>query len=127
MPRRAKAAPRPKKATAPVDTNITTLVLDLDSDLVRTVDATLSARGTDIGTYIRLQLRAFMSAKAQLNLNSQMTFGKYMGEPVEAICRADPRYMEWLIANGTTAKFDVDVLRLLKSLDDAAKQKATAA
>jgi hypothetical protein len=118
MPRKAKARPRP---------GLTVVSIELDSDLVETVDAALSARGTDIATYIRLQLRAFKAAKALLNLDSQMTFGKYTGEPVEAICRADPTYMEWLIANGTTAKFDVDVLRLLKSLDDTAKQKTGAA
>lgn len=95
--------------------------LELDETLVKRVNDVLGARGTDLATYVRLQLRAFRSAMSLLSLDDKMPIGKYTGELVEDICRADPSYVEWLAANATSAKFDVDVLDLLSSLSDAAK------
>ena len=56
-----------------------------------------------------------------LTLADKIPFGKYSGELVEDICRADPAYVEWMAANATSAKFDVDVLGLLSQLSEDAK------
>lgn len=90
--------------------------IELQKDLVKTVQAILEARGTDLETYIRLQLRAFRTSKTLLTLAEKMPFGKYAGEKIEDICRADTGYMDWIVSNSTSARFDLDVLELLNAL-----------
>lgn len=114
-------ARKPKKKPEPFDTGLTNVNLLLDTELVEKVQKVLAARGSDIFTYIRLQLRAFKSSASPLNLGDKLPFGKYAGEIIEDVCRAEPSYVEWLTANASSAKFDVDVLALLEELAEAAK------
>ena len=101
------AVPRP---------GVTGIVLRLETKLVNDINAVLSQRGTDIETYIRLQLRAFRHAGKILGLSDRLNFGKFSGELVEDVCRAEPGYIEWIVANSSSARFHDDVLKLLEDL-----------
>jgi hypothetical protein len=97
---------------------VTGIVLRLETKLVDDINAVLSQRGTDIETYIRLQLRAFRHAGKILSLSDRLNFGKFSGELVEDVCRAEPGYIEWIVANSSSARFHEDVLKLLEDLRD---------
>lgn len=110
----AKKAP---KAAVPHPA-VAGIVLRLETKLVNDINAVLSQRGTNIETYIRLQLRAFRHAGKILGLSDRLNFGKFSGELVEDVCRAEPGYLEWIIANSSSARFHEDVLKLLEDLRD---------
>lgn len=77
----------------------------------------MKERGTTIETYIRLQLRAMTVDKSMLKLADKMNFGKYYGELVEDVVRANPSYIRWLVCESTNGcRFDSDVLELLESM-----------
>jgi len=85
---------------------------------VEQVTETLEARGTDLATYIQLHLRSFSRAKMVLGLEDNINFGKYYGEKVENIVRADPSYIVYCLGLNGSTKFSSDVMELLESLDN---------
>jgi len=89
----------------------------LNKELVAQVTETLEARGTNLATYVQLHLRAFSRSKAILGLSDKMSFGKYFGEVVENIVRADPGYIVYCIGLNGSTKFGVDVMELLEALE----------
>lgn len=115
VPKKAPQAAVPRPA-------VTGIVLKLETKLVDDINAVLEQRGTNIETYIRLQLRAFRHAGKILGLRDRLNFGKFSGELVEDVCRAEPGYVEWLIANSTSARFHQDVLDILEELRENAEE-----
>lgn len=94
-----------------------TITIKLDSALKKSVIALMKERGTTIETYVRLQLRAMTGDKAMLCLSDKMNFGKYYGEPVEDVVRANPGYIRWIITKAENGcKFGPDVLALLEEM-----------
>jgi hypothetical protein len=120
-PKRKRAPKKAPQAAVPRPA-VTGIVLKLETKLVDDINAVLEQRGTNIETYIRLQLRAFRHAGKILGLNDRLNFGKFSGELVEDVCRAEPGYVEWLIANSTSARFHQDVLSLLEELREKAEE-----
>lgn len=49
--------------------------------------------------------KAFFDTKRDLELDDKISFGKFAGCLVEDVCRSDPGYILWMIAN-TTTTFD---------------------
>lgn len=92
----------------------TTVMIKVNSDLLAEANDILNARGTTLETFVRLHLRAMTRYKRILSLSDTMIFGKYYGERVEDVVRANPGYMVWLLAQDGATKFDTDVLELLE-------------
>lgn len=118
MPRAKKSE---KKETASVESlsvkpHVTKISIPVE--LFERASRVLAAQGTDVETLVRLQLGSFCRSKHILSLNDTMNFGKYFGEKVEDIVRADLRYVLYLL-NGENgcSKFGPDVLTLVASLD----------
>lgn len=97
---------------------MTKLTLNIDTKLHNQLKKLLSERGTDIETFVKLQLRALSIATKILHLEDKIPFGKYTGELLETIIRGDPKYMNWLIANSKNpTQFGTDILELLEKLE----------
>lgn len=80
----------------------------------------LKARGTDVDVWINLQLRSFARTmgKNLYTLKDKMPAGKYMGEQIENIVRADLPYMVWMLGQDFKTKYDADVHRLVGELSN---------
>jgi antitoxin component of RelBE/YafQ-DinJ toxin-antitoxin module len=81
----------------------------------------LAARGLTLDQAVGLYLRAMINSSERskaLRLTDAMPFGKYEGEVVETIIRAEPGYIQFLIANSAHARWDPEVLRLLEELTE---------
>lgn len=92
------------------------ITIQVDSELYKEVMASFKARGTDLQTFVELQLRAFSSSKAKSNmdLGDLMPYGKYRGARIEDIIRGDLGYAVYLV--GQDAKFSGASLELIKEL-----------
>jgi len=85
------------------------------------VESYLKARGLTLDQAVGLYLRAMINTSERarsLRLADQMPYGKYAGERVDTILRAEPSYIAWLIANNESTRWDPEVLRLLEELTD---------
>lgn len=105
-------------------TKSATITIDLPVALVEQLEPILLARDLTLDEAVRLYLRAMVSSSARnrtLTLESEMPMGKYRGELVEVIVRAEPGYISWLIANSTSIKFDPEVLMLMERLNASTK------
>lgn len=94
----------------------TLISVEIDDAVAKQVQAMLTARGTDVQTYIRLHLRSFTRVDTVLGLQAKMTFGKYLGELVEDVCRVNPGYVRWVITESTNVRFEPEVTELLEEL-----------
>lgn len=106
-----------------------TLKVSIPLALAREVEPLLKARGLTVDDALRLYLRSMVTSSARsraLSLTSQMPFGKYQGELVEVVARAEPGYVQWLIANSNSVKFEPEVLLVIEQAS-AAEQKAAKA
>lgn len=93
------------------------VTLRLDAELYAKASKTLKARGTDIDTWIKLQLKAFSGANVGLlKLNDKMPGGKYIGECVEDVIRVDLSYAKWMMKQDWATKYDTDVHELVNEL-----------
>lgn len=93
--------------------------IKVDATVYNQAAEVLKSRGTDIETWFKLQLRAFSrSGKSLLCLKDKIPFGKYAGELVEDVVRADTAYAIWMVAQNYTTKFDTDVHQLVQELGE---------
>jgi hypothetical protein len=77
----------------------------------------LEQHGSDLETFVRLQLGAFCRVRVSMKLADTMSFGKYIGEKVEDVVRTDLRYMVYILGlEGASVKFGSDVLNLVNEL-----------
>lgn len=93
-----------------------TVSIAIPADLATKAQEVLSLSGTDVETFVRLQLGAFCRARSILHLDDKMNFGKYIGEKVEDVVRADTNYAKWLLGLDGFAKFGPDVMLLVETL-----------
>lgn len=101
-----------------------TITIEVDAAVARAVEKKLKERGTDLETYFRLQIRALSRNKIVIHLYDQMPFGKFAGEKVEDIVRAETSYMQWLFETSKNpAQWGEDVVGLLNSLTDPKPKK----
>ena len=95
------------------------LQLVLDKELVAAVKEILKPRKLSINEVCSLYLRALVSSNKRLipyALTDKMRFGKYEGELLEVIIRAEPKYVYWLIANSDNFKLQPEAHELLEQI-----------
>jgi len=103
---------------APLPSGVT-IKVRVDPRLASRVEAYLKQRGLTLDQAVGLYLRAMINTSERsrsLRLGDVMPFGKYAGERVEVILRAEPGYIMWLIANNESVRWDPEVLLLLEQL-----------
>ena len=99
----------------------TTEAIYLPSKVVKAAREKLEdGRGLELETYLSMYLRIMLRSKNNLTLTDVMPFGKFSGEIVEDVVRAEPTYIAWLISQGGKTSFDPSVIALcddMKKLD----------
>lgn len=103
------------------------LHVSIPAKLVRDIKPVLAARGLSLDEVVRLYLRSMVTSVARskaLALTSQFPFGKYQGELVEVVARAEPGYIQWLVANSNSVKFEPEVLLVVEQAVLAAERAA---
>lgn len=99
------------------------LKVRVDLNLVVKLDPLLKERGLTldqaVGLYLRGMVNTSTSSRA-LRLEDEMPFGKYEGELVSTILRAQPDYIKFIIGLGKT-RFDPEVYALLETLTEEKK------
>lgn len=93
----------------------------VDPRLATRVEVYLKQRGLTLDQAVGLYLRAMINTSERsrsLRLSDMMPFGKYAGERVEVILRAEPSYIMWLITNNESIRWDPEVLFMLEQLTE---------
>lgn len=95
-----------------------TVAVQLPKELYVQAEDLLAQRGTDVATYLKLQLGAFIRCNKPYGLQDRLDFGKYKdaAPTVEEVVRVDPRYIAWLVSVSKTVRFEPDVLELLEEV-----------
>lgn len=93
-------------------------LVPLPKELHDQVGSLLAQRGTNVATYLRLQLGAFIRCNKPYGLQDRLDFGKYKeaAPTVEEVVRVDPRYIAWLVSVSKNVKFEPEVLELLEEM-----------
>lgn len=95
------------------------LKVEVPQKLALEVEQLLLTKGLSLDDTVRLYLRAMVTSSERnkaLGLDSEMPFGKYKGELIEVVLRAEPNYVSSLVSNGKSIKFQPEVLELLKEI-----------
>jgi hypothetical protein len=87
--------------------------VNIPTDVYNTIERLMKDRGSTVHKWIELQLIALSRSTGLIRLKDKMPFGKYNGATVEDVVRCDPKYIEWLLTNSTTARFDFEVNELV--------------
>lgn len=96
--------------------------LNIDAKLLRDAQNVLEKRGIKFEMWLQLQLRSAINTQPMcFGLKDRIPFGKYNGELIESIVRADPGYMHWLVEN-TRRQFTDEVKQLLQELAGEAQE-----
>mgnify|MGYP001545676162 FL=1 len=93
------------------------LKINLPQKLAVSIEEVLLLKGLSLDEAVRLYLRAMVTSSERskaLTLEAEMPVGKYKGEEVEVIARADPAYILWLMENSRSIKFDPLVLQMIE-------------
>jgi len=78
------------------------LVVNLPDKLYAELEGILVERNLSFEEVVRLYCRSMVTTNARtmaLQLGSEMPFGKFKGEPIDVVIRADPGYVGWMLAN----------------------------
>lgn len=94
------------------------LRIPVTKDIVRTVEAIFKDRGVTVETWIALQMRALAryGGKTMIGLKDKMQAGKYTGELVDTVCRADTSYMAWTLGK-FGKRYEPEVFQLVELLN----------
>lgn len=99
------------------------LKINVDTALLARLEPILVERGLTVDQAVGLYLRGMVNSSASarsLRLSDVMPFGKYEGEEVGTILRAQPDYVSFIVGLGKT-RFDPEVFVLLEQLTEAKK------
>src|SRR3954466_9033721 len=102
-----------------------TVSITIPKDLFNQAEKTLAGRGLSVDAFIRVALRGALQRNGYVPLKAELTFGKYRGETLETIIRADPEYIRWMLTNSNTFSTDdaaIDLLEMIAA-PKADKQK----
>lgn len=94
------------------------LKVNVDRKLLERLAPVLEERGLTVDQAVGLYLRGMVNSSASaraLRLSDAMPFGKYQGETLETILRAQPDYIMFILGLGKT-RFDPEVLALLEQV-----------
>lgn len=76
----------------------------------------LKERGLSGKEFIQLCLRSMLNKGGFYTLQDQLRFGKYYGERLETVIRADPEYIDWCSTNLKNFNMDNKAFDLLGAL-----------
>lgn len=96
-----------------------TLKIRVKKNLAERLEPILRERGLTLDQTVGLYLRGMVNASDRcrsLRLADEMPFGKYEGETLDTIARADPQYLHFILNLGKT-RLDPEVLALLETID----------
>lgn len=100
--------------------NTRRVTVDLPADLHDRVQAMLEGRRLTMGEVVSLYLRSMVTGAERnrtLGPGDLMPFGKYRGSEVGLIIRAQPDYIQYLLANSQHFSLSVDALELLAEVE----------
>ena len=89
----------------------------IDPKLLKRANEILAERGTTMEQWLKLQLKSLIKHRRVYNIREKLTFGKYEGEIVEDVIRADPSYMSWCLRTIAGFALSFDGLELLSTMD----------
>jgi hypothetical protein len=98
---------------------MTRLVIQIPSELLGDLEPLLIQRGLSVEEVIRLYLRSLVNGAKRsraVSLSDDMPIGKFKGEKVETVIRAEPGYVSWLAGNIESFKLAPDALALVEEL-----------
>lgn len=93
------------------------LKIQIDSELASDLEQILLERNLSldeaVGLYLRSMIYSASSGRALL-MESKMPFGKYRGELVGTIAKAEPNYLKFLLGSKNPINLSPEVLEFLK-------------
>lgn len=78
---------------------------------------TLEGRGTSLDDWFRLKLKGLVRKPTYYELVDRYTFGKFKGEILEDVIRAEPTYVVWCIREVEGFCLAPAALELLQDMD----------
>jgi uncharacterized protein (DUF3820 family) len=100
------------------------VTIQIRKDLYDQARIKLDGRGLSVEDFIRIALRGALQRNGFVPLRAEMPFGKYRGETLESIIRADPEYVRWMLSNSTSFSTDEAAIELLEMLSKPAASQA---
>lgn len=98
--------------------------VELPRSLWTKLQPVLAERGLTLDDMVRVYGRSLVTGRNRarcLELGSTMPFGKYQGEILEVLIRAEPGYIQWLTANMDTFHMSVEAYAMLDSVLEGGK------
>lgn len=103
----------------PTKPKTSAVTIHLPTQLYRDVSALLEDRHLTLDEVVRLYMRALLTTSKRgmaLGLDDDIGFGKYRGEKLEVVIRAEPSYIVWCMQNMENFLLGPDALALLQQL-----------
>jgi hypothetical protein len=85
----------------------------------------LALRQLSMDDLVRLAVRNMMRSAHAYALKDPFRFGKYYGEPLETIIKADPSYIDWCLCNMDGFTISEEALELLGNIKDPVRAPFT--
>jgi len=98
------------------------LLVEIPRNLYEEVNKLATDRDITVGDIVRLYFRTLVTAnksKAVIDLKDEMPFGKFQGETLEIIIKAEPKYVLWMIKNNERFEIAPDAMKLMEEILDA--------
>lgn len=93
------------------------LKVNIADDLAERLEAILLERSITVDEIVGLYVRSLVNsveASRALGVESLMPFGKYKGEKVGVIAKAEPGYLKYLMGGERPVLFEPEVLELVQ-------------
>lgn len=93
------------------------LKIEIPLPLLAKLEPIIKERGLTVSEVCGLYLRSLVTTSERnraLDLDSEMPLGKFKGEQVGVVIRAEPRYVAWLLGTTTSFKLGPEALQLLE-------------
>lgn len=94
----------------------TKLKILVDQELITKLERILTERKLNLNELIQLYIRSTVNAYEcgkELDVDDEFQFGKYRGEKVGIVARAEPNYIRWLLGSERPTQFSAKVLELV--------------
>jgi len=93
------------------------LSVRLPEQLMNNLDAVLTSRGITATDLVRIAVKAVLRQTKYYDLQDPLQFGRYYGETLETVARANPSYVDWCLRNIEGFCVSEAALDLLRSLN----------
>lgn len=113
-----------KKRAARVTTRVrrlknstTSIRIKLPSGVGDRLDALAKKRGTTADVIVRMSLMSTLSQQKVVEIDSVLQFGKYTGQLMADVVKADPGYVRWCVDNLNHVEFSDEVRDALMKVE----------